>query len=235
MRRSKFRDVDWDWFFNRLFLPLRVLYYWASWVVVWFFYRIVYRLRVYGRENIPRKGSFIVAPNHESHLDPPLIGVAFGGRPLRFFAKLELFELNPIFNWLIRSQGAVPISPNPRDLKKFFRWVDYFSRTGQPFVIFPEGERSPNGEFLSAKPGIGFVVQQTGLKVVPVFIDGTFEALPRGATRLSSSKITVKIGKPIDFSQKYGFVPGKKLDKELAKRIGDDIMSEIKKLSEEVN
>lgn len=235
MKRSGFKDIDWDYFFNRILWPTRMLYYWLSFLVVWIFFRFKYGLKVMGRENIPRRGCFIVAPNHESHLDPPLIGVCFRGRPLRYFAKIELFKTNPLFNLLIRSQGAIPISPNPNDLKKFFRWINYFKRTNQPFVIFPEGERTPNGNLLPAKPGIGFVVQMTGLPVVPVFIEGTYEALPRGATRLSDSRIIVSLGRPIDFVERYGIKVGKQLDKSLAKSIGDDIMSRIKDLSEEVN
>ncbi len=227
MKTSSSRDVVWDWFFNRALLPFRFLYHWLSTIVVGSFYRFGYDLKVYGRENIP-KGCFIVAPNHESHLDPPLIGIAFSRRPLRYFAKHELFELNPIFTWLIRSQGAVPISPNPRDLKRFFRWIGYFQRTNQPFVIFPEGERTPTGELLPPRPGLGFVVQATGLPVVPVFIEGTFEALPRGAVRLSPSKITVVIGKPLDFTEFQG--KGKRLDKDLAQEIGQRVMDEISRL-----
>ncbi len=234
MKRLGFNDVDWDYFFNRILWPIRMLYYWLSFLVVGAFFRFKYGLKIIGRENIPESGCFIVAPNHESHLDPPLIGVCFAGRPLRYFAKIELFRINPLFTLLIRSQGAIPISPNPRDLKKFFRWVNYFKRTNQPFVIFPEGERTLNGDLLPAKPGIGFVVQMTGLPVVPVFIEGTYEALPRGATRLSNSRIIVNIGRPIDYVEKYGIKVGK-LDKSLANAIGDDIMSRIRELREEVN
>ncbi len=235
MKRLGFEDVEWDYILNRGLLPLRIIYYLLSLVVVGGFYKIKYNLKVLGRENIPKKGPFIVAPNHESHLDPPLIGVCFAGHFLRYFAKVELFNIHPLFSLLIRSQGAVPISPNPRDLKKFFRWVDYFKRTGQSFVIFPEGERTHDGNLLPPKPGIGFVVQRTGLPVVPVFIEGTYEALPRGANKLSPSRIIVNIGRPIDFVHRYGIEVGKKLDKELAKRIGNDIMSQIKRLREEVN
>ncbi len=232
MRKST-SDTSIDWFWNRLLLPIRIVYHHLAWFLFYLFYRLKYKLRIYGRENIPKKGCFIVAPNHESHLDPPLIGVVFI-RPLRYFAKIELFKY-PVFSMLIRSMGAVPISPNPRDLKRLFRWTKYFADTKQPFVIFPEGRRTKDGELQPGRPGIGFIVQQTRLPVVPVYIDGTFEALPIGSSWLSPSRITVRIGSPIDFVSKLNIEPSNKMDKELAQQISNQIMEEIKRLKEETD
>ncbi len=231
MRKST-SDTSIDWFWNRILLPIRIIYHYLAWFIFYLFYRIKYRLKIDGREHIPRKGCFIVAPNHESHLDPPLIGVVFI-RPLRYFAKIELFK-NPIFSMLIRSMGAVPISPNPRDLKRLFRWTKYFANTNQPFVIFPEGRRTKDGELQPGRPGIGFIVQQTRLPVVPVYIDGTFEALPIGSARLFPSRISVRIGRPIDFVTRLNISPSDKMDKELAQRISDEIMGQIKQLKDTV-
>ncbi len=229
MRKSDL-DIKRDWFWNRALLPFRFVYHYLSWFITWSFFRLFYDLRVYGRGNIPKKGSFIVAPNHESHLDPPLIGVAIL-KPLRYFAKIELFRANILFSLLIRSQGAVPISPSAKDLKRLFRWVEYFKKTNQPFVLFPEGERTRDGQLLAPKPGIGLLVQYLKLPVLPVYIEGTFEALPRGAKWISPSKIRVFIGKPMDFNRKYNLNP-KKLDKELARSIAEDVMTEIKQLKQ---
>ena len=73
-----------------------------------FFFFIVFRLHVEGRENVPEKGAIIVAPNHKSYWDPPMIGVAFKTRIVHFMAKEELFK-NPVFGWVIRQLGTFPV------------------------------------------------------------------------------------------------------------------------------
>ncbi len=227
IKLKKMTERQWDWFWNRLLLPFRVIYHFLSLWVVGLFFRMKYDLKVYGRQNIPSKGAFIVAANHCSHLDPPLLGVVVK-RPLRYFAKRELFEGNVLFNYLIRSQGAIPIDTSGKDIKRFIHWIDYFAQTGQPFVIFPEGQRTTTGDFLPAKPGIGFAVVRTKLAVLPIYIRGTFEALPPGEKRLFPSKIRVIIGKLIDFSNVSS-------SRDSYQKIADEVMDSIKHLSKKLD
>ncbi len=211
----------------RIFKPIYLIYHYFVWLLWFLFFKIVYGLKVHGRENIPRNGFFIVAPNHASYLDPPLVGVAFV-MPLRYFARKGLFK-NILMNLAMRSMGAVPIGNKLKDLKPFLAYVSRFQTTGQPFVLFPEGARTFDGSLAEPQPGIGMVVEKTKGLVLPVYLKGTFEALPRGAKWIRPAKIEVFIGAPVDFSDK--------IDKGLDKKnrwqaIANEIMSHIAYLKE---
>lgn len=73
-----------------------------------FFFFVIFGLKVEGRENVPKTGAIIVAPNHKSYWDPPVVGVAFNTRIIHYMAKEELFK-NPFFGWLIRQFGTFPV------------------------------------------------------------------------------------------------------------------------------
>ena len=112
------------------------------------FYIIVYHIHVIGGENIPKeKGGYIIASNHVSNNDPPVVGITFKGK-YTFMAKEELFEINPIFSWLISKLGG----------------------EGRIFVIFPEGTRSKAGALGRAKSGVTIIAAQAKVPVVPVYI-----------------------------------------------------------------
>ncbi len=211
-------------------LPIKLIYHYFVWAIFFLFFKIVYRLRVYGRENIPKGGFFIIAPNHASYLDPPLVGVAFI-RPLRYFARKGLFN-NIVLNIAMRSMGAVPIGTELRDLKPFLSYVDRFKNTNQPFVLFPEGARTYDGNFCEPQPGIGMVVERTKARVIPVYLKGTYEALPRGAKWLRPSNIEVYIGRPVEFADNPDFSGLEK--KERWQAIANAVMSYVSALSEDV-
>ena len=104
-----------------------------------FFFFIVFRLHVEGRENVPEKGAIIVAPNHKSYWDPPMIGVAFKTRIVHFMAKEELFK-NPVFGWVIRQLGTFPVRRGVTD-RAAIRQAVKVLKDGYPLGIFPEGTR----------------------------------------------------------------------------------------------
>lgn len=133
------------------------------------FYIIVYHIHVIGRENIPKeKGGYIIASNHVSNNDPPVVGVTFKGK-YTFMAKQELFEINPLFTWLIKSLGAFPVKRGAKDNSAINRALESL-KEGRIFVIFPEGTRSKDGTLGHAKSGVTLIAAQAKVPVVPVFI-----------------------------------------------------------------
>ncbi len=134
---------------------------------IWFY--IVYKIVIIGKENIPKeKGGYIIASNHISNLDPPVVGITFKGK-YNFMAKDELFHINPLFTWLIRQLGAFPVKRGSKDTSAIDKALESL-RNGRIFVIFPEGTRSKDGTLGRAKSGVTLIAAQAKAPVVPVFI-----------------------------------------------------------------
>jgi len=162
-----------------------------------FFIRCVFHinggLEVKGIENIPTKGGVIVASNHLSYLDPPLIASVLPRRAT-FMARRGLFNI-PLLGWLIRHY-AFPVDrekTHPSTIKEALRRL----KDGEVLVIFPEGQRSKTGRLLEGKPGIGMIARIAGAPVIPTLIIGSDKALPVGAKWLRRAKISVIFGMPL--------------------------------------
>ncbi|MBL7031692.1 MAG: 1-acyl-sn-glycerol-3-phosphate acyltransferase [Nitrospira sp.] len=152
-------------------------------------------LEVVGKENIPKEG-VIIASNHISYLDPPIIG-SVTPRRCNFMARKGLFEV-PIFGRMIR-YAAFPVDrekPRPSTIKEAVKRI----RNGHIVVVFPEGKRSETGELQEPKPGIGMVAVMSRAPIVPAYITGADRALPPGARWLKRAKIKVVFGKPIYYT-----------------------------------
>jgi 1-acyl-sn-glycerol-3-phosphate acyltransferase len=169
-----------------------------------FLYFLIYhRVSIRGRpalkrflRGIPGRGPVILAANHESYLDPPLVGMAFPGG-LRFIAWDQLFN-SRIFSFLIRSLGAVPVShENKASAAGLLRQVMGFLDGGHSVLIFPEGERSPDGSLQPLEGGVTLMALKTGVPIVPVWIDGTFEAYPLQNRFPRPGKVAITFGEPI--------------------------------------
>ncbi|MBI5740924.1 MAG: 1-acyl-sn-glycerol-3-phosphate acyltransferase [Nitrospirae bacterium] len=151
---------------------------------------------VKGKENVPLKGGVIIAANHISYLDPPLIGAVLPRRAT-FMARKGLFAI-PVLRWAIK-QTAIPVDrqrTSPSTIKKAVRRL----KSGEAVVLFPEGKRSETGELLEGKRGIGMVARLSNAPIVPVFIKGTDRALPVDARWLRRARITVVFDKPIYYT-----------------------------------
>ncbi len=156
-------------------------------------FKKVFKVKVFGEENLPRRGSYIVASNHRSHLDPPVLNSAFP-EPLVFLAKEELFR--PPLGWIIRHMRAVPIKRGSGDVDTLEMTLELLHR-GCKVAIFPEGTRARSGEFLRPKPGVGLLAVKSGVPVVPVLIEGTDRVFPRGERfPKPGHPIEVYIGRP---------------------------------------
>lgn len=184
----------------------------------------LFDFRVMGAEKTQFPGPALVACNHVSFLDPPLVGQAFDGM-IHYFARKTLFD-NPVLGWLLREWQTIPIDrdkPDTASLKATIR----FLRQGEKVLIFPEGTRSPDGSIQPAEAGVGLFIAKGHVPVLPVRIFGSYEAYPRDSKVLRPSRITVVVGdlwKP-DLAS-YG-----KTGKELYQALADDVMHRIGELS----
>ncbi len=177
---------------------LRSIYYWFCTFLVAIVSFIFYPCKVYGRENVPQKGGFILASNHESNIDPMLLPVACP-RQMRFMAKEELFK-NPILGAVIRTGGGFPIKRGSADRGALNQFLGQL-RLGYPVLIFPQGTRGAQ----KPQAGVGFLAAVSGMPVVPVFIEGTDKVLPKGAKFPRRMPVSVTFGKPVTFSKDQAY------------------------------
>ncbi len=184
--------------------------------------KILFRFESHGSENIPAAGSAIIASNHASYLDPPFIGMG-APRPIFYFAKAELFR--SIFGAALRFVNAVPVNRDQLDRKTLKTILDILNR-GDVIVMFPEGTRSATGELQPAKPGIGMIAHHARVPVIPAYISGSHEVLPKNAKGLRLKKCTVRFGPPVNL-QKF-FQMHKTRD--LYLNMSQEIMAAIQKL-----
>ncbi|MBA2124136.1 hypothetical protein B9J78_04275 [bacterium Unc6] len=156
--------------------------------------KILFRIRFFGVQNIPSSGGFILASNHTSYLDPVMLGVACP-RELNFLVMKELFDVQ-FLSWIIKRCNTFPINrkrPDVGALKEFFKRL----RQGRGVVIFPEGTRSADGTLMKPERGVGLIAIKAGVPVVPVYLEGTHNALPVGAKWIRLYPVSVWFGKPI--------------------------------------
>lgn len=177
---------------------MRSFIYLLAKVIAFFVFHLFFLIEIKGKENMPKKGGFIIASNHLSYLDPPLIGFACP-RKLYYFAKISLFKIK-VFSNLIKILGAIPIERegSPLSLRK---GLDIL-KNGEGIVIFPEGTRSKNGQIKEAKHGIGFLVAKSKVPIIPVKLIGSDKALPPNKKFIRLKKIKVIIGKPLYIENK---------------------------------
>jgi len=129
-------------------------------------------IQVRGLENVPQEGPIILAANHISLLDPPLVGVVvYRVRFPRFLAKEELFRV-PLFGRLFRHLGAIPLNRGRGDLGAIRRATQVLKDQGC-MILFPEGTRSKTGKPRPPKSGVGFLARETGALVVPTRVNNT--------------------------------------------------------------
>lgn len=174
-----------------------LVYYFAGTFLRVFFW-LYGRWKVIGLENIPAAGGVLLAANHCSLLDPPLLGGAvFGYRRVRFMAKVELWS-KPIGRFVMDRILCFPIRRGAADRFALRFALDALS-CGDVVAMFPEGERSETGKLQQVQPGIALLIHKSRVPVVPVAIIGTFEMLPPRAKKLKRVPIVIAFGKPMVF------------------------------------
>jgi 1-acyl-sn-glycerol-3-phosphate acyltransferase len=157
-----------------------------------------FRLKIYGRENLIEEGPAILASNHASFIDPPLVGVACN-KEIYYLARKSLFE-KPVIGPLIAQLNTVPVDRDRGDVAAV-RAILQILKGGKRVVVFPEGTRSSDGNLQPAKAGVGLIIAKSLAPVVPIRIFGSYAALPRtGGIRLFSP-VTLVVGKPMYFTK----------------------------------
>ena len=190
---------------------------------IWVTLKLFFRFRVIGAENIPKSGPTLLVSNHVSHLDPPVVSTLCR-RQISFLAKAELFDhwfLGPY----ILTLGAFPIKRGGGDRAALRASIDILEQ-GVPLMMFPEGTRSEDGKMREAKTGVAMLLNQVpDAIVVPIRIEGSFEAWGAGRKFPRPWPITATVGKPFKLAD-LGELPTVK--KQLYPEIGRRILERIR-------
>lgn len=160
----------------------------------WLCSLVFFPLKVNGKEHIPKTGKVILASNHVSYLDPPAVGVACP-RVVSFMARDTLLK-NPLWRWALKGIGVIPLRKSSSDVSALKIALKRLS-LGQIVVLFPEGTRSSDGEIKSGSEGVGFIARKSRAPVVPVYVNGTDKALPKGAKKMRRYPVRVYFGAPL--------------------------------------
>jgi 1-acyl-sn-glycerol-3-phosphate acyltransferase len=155
-----------------------------------------FNYRVIGAENMIEEGPCIIAANHCSYLDPPLVGVACK-RAIHYLARKSLLDV-PILGPILPELNVIPVDQKNADRSALMGAIRVV-KNGGAVLIFPEGTRSTDGGRQPAQPGIGMIVAKTGAPVVPVRISGSFEAFPRGASWPRLAPVRISVGPALCF------------------------------------
>lgn len=166
--------------------------------VAWLFLKIVFRLKVEGRDNLPVELPFMICPNHVSFLDAPAVVTLLPSRILRRSYSLGYSDYfaKGLLGFLGRLIKVIPVDAE-RHLRKALRMAAEGLRRNRALIVFPEGERSIDGELKIFRKGAAILATQLCVPAVPVGISGAFEAWPRGSNRIRLRPITVRFGKPV--------------------------------------
>jgi 1-acyl-sn-glycerol-3-phosphate acyltransferase len=203
--------------------------YFLGWSCFRLMYATYFHWRVYNPERVPLKGPVILASNHTSYLDPPLVGSPLH-RSINFLARASLFRF-PVMGWVLRQWQAVPVDRDGGGAAGLRAILDRLL-AGGAIILFPEGTRSPDGKLQKARSGIGLTVIKSDAAVVPVRVFGTYEAYGRHIRIPRPHSVGVKYGQPMRFEAlraEAGTCAKTRL-KEIYQEVTDQIMAEIAKL-----
>jgi len=199
----------------------------------WSFYRCLFatyfRWRVFNSGRVPLKGPVILASNHATFLDPPLIGSAVK-RDINYMARKSLFRY-PGVGAILRAVQAVPVDRDGGGAAGMKAIMDRLE-AGGGIVLFPEGTRTKDGNLQPARSGIGLIVIKSDAPVVPVRVFGTFDAQWRRIRILRPPRVAVKYGRPLLFEKLRDEAKhcSKVRLKQIYQEVADEIMAAIAKL-----
>lgn len=207
---------------------MRYWFYGFCKIVLWIFFRLGFGLEVRGQDQVPIYGAFILASNHISSLDPPLLGAACRRR-LSFMARTSLFG-HALLGAFLRAVHVIPLRRGEGDLGAMRAAVQRLQR-GEVVAIFPEGGRQLSGVLGSAKRGVGLLAATARVPIVPAVVSGTLEALPPGAKGLRRAKIQVAFGPAIPYTRTLASPHGT-LARDHHQALADAVSREWRRLAE---
>ena len=171
-----------------------LLYRLFKWSVVVPMFRLYFRGRVYGQENVPQKGPLLVVSNHASDFDPPILA-SYVGRPVAYMAKEELFKV-PVFGPAIRLYGAYPVKRGSAD-RSAIRAALASIEQGWAAGVFISGTRTPDARIHDPKLGAALIAAKTQAPILPVSLWGTQQIMQKGSVIPRPVPVTMRIGKLI--------------------------------------
>ena len=178
-------------------------------------------VKVLNHDKLIQDGPCIYVANHQSFLDPPMIGQLFRD-DINFLARKTLMD-HPVMNFALSHLNVIPIDqerPDPGSILKVLRLV----RSGKGIVIFPEGSRCEDGQIHDAMPGIGLILGRlAGVPVQPIRIEGAYDCLPPHSNKLKMHPITLSIGDPIEFTPAELKAKGREAQLAIGRKIMDAI------------
>jgi 1-acyl-sn-glycerol-3-phosphate acyltransferase len=203
--------------------------YYLGWIGFRALFRSYFCWRVYNPERVPLQGPVILASNHTSFLDPPLVGAGLK-RGINYLAREDLFEM-PVLGWILHRWQTVPVDREGGGARGLKAILDRLLRGGA-IILFPEGTRSHDGNLQVARSGIGLTVIKSAAPVIPVRVFGTFEAYNRHMRFPRPRRVAVKYGPPMHFKQlrSEASVCSKQRLKEIYQQVAEEIMATIARL-----
>jgi len=203
--------------------------YYLGWRCFRTLYKTYFRARMFNTERVPTGGPVILAANHASFLDPPLVGSCLH-RGINYLARDTLFRY-PGVGWVLRKWDSVPVDRDGGGAAGLRAILDRLL-AGGGIILFPEGTRTRDGKLQPARSGIGLVVIKSTAPVVPVRVFGTYEAFGRHIKIPRPHQLTVKFGRPMDFAVLRAEAKScsKARLKEIYQEVADEIMAAIAKL-----
>jgi 1-acyl-sn-glycerol-3-phosphate acyltransferase len=190
----------------------KLVYYIAK-STVWVLGKLIFRMRVLDRHNVPATGGVLIACNHVSHLDPPLVGTA-SPRIAFNMAKKELFKV-PALEWFMRKIGTIMVHRG-QGRQALLDAIKYIAH-GEVVVIFPEGTRSRSGVLSKGHSGAIVIAIRTNCSIVPTVIIGSEKAMTKGSKAIKPVPITIRFGEPymIQYGGDTEHIPREVLEREL--------------------
>jgi len=203
--------------------------YFIGWCAFRALYKFYFRWRVYNAERVPLEGGVILASNHASFLDPPLVGAGVK-RGINYLARENLFRF-PVMGWVLRHWQVVPVDRDGGGAAGLRAILDRLL-AGGAIILFPEGTRTRDGKLQPARSGIGLTVIKSTAPVVPVRVFGTFDAYGRHLRFPRPHRVAVKYGQPMRFEElrAEAKVCSKPRLKEIYQQVANELMAAIARL-----
>src|SRR5271156_77176 len=196
--------------------------YRCGWCLFRLMYAVYFRWQIFNAERVPLKGGVILASNHASFLDPPIVGSALH-RPINYLARQSLFRY-PGIGWLLRKWNSVPVDRDGGGAAGLRAILDRLL-AGGAIILFPEGTRTKDGKLQPARSGIGLTVIKSDAVVIPVRTFGTFECYNRTIRFHLPKQLAVKYGEPMNFKKlrAEAIICSKQRLKEIYQQVADEI------------